>query len=477
VKLRTICFGIVIAVPLAAQTPVASKPVAAPARGPLRVHADNPRYFTDGTTNADRSLKAVYLTGAHTWNNLQDMGAADPPAAFDFDAYLAFLENHHHNFIRLWRWELVSWNTAANHEKQSRVHFCAPHPWLRSGPGTATDGKPKFDLSKFDDAYFNRLRSRVTAARDRGIYVSIMLFEGWGLQFVPDAWKAHPFHPANSINGIDAGSNHDGKAVEIHTLGNPAITRLQEAYVRHVIDAVNDLDNVLYEISNENHPPSTEWQYQMIQFVHDYEKTKPKQHPVGMTFQYEGGTNAALFASPADWISPNPQADDEHNYRDNPPRSDGSKVIISDTDHLWGIGGSVQWAWKSFMRGLNPIFMDPYKNEILDRGSDDQWEPVRRSLGDTRRFAQRINLAAMPPRGELASTQYCLANPGHEYLIYQPKAGETFSIDLKAGSYRYEWFNPSKGAEAESGELESSGDRQQFKASFDGEAVLYLSAR
>ncbi len=61
---------------------------AAPAAGPLRVHPSNPRYFTDGTKNADGSLKAVYLTGSHTWNNLIDMDKADPPAPFDFGAYL-----------------------------------------------------------------------------------------------------------------------------------------------------------------------------------------------------------------------------------------------------------------------------------------------------------------------------------------------------------------------------------------------------
>ena len=33
---------------------------------------------------------------------------------------------------------------------------------------------------------------------------------------------------------------------------NGAITALQEAYVRKVVDTVNDLDNVLYEISNES---------------------------------------------------------------------------------------------------------------------------------------------------------------------------------------------------------------------------------
>src|SRR5512143_2795776 len=72
---------------------------ARPAAGPLRVLPANPRYFTDG------SGQAVYLTGSHTWANLQDVGLTDPPPAFDFPAYLDFLERHHHNFIRLWRWE------------------------------------------------------------------------------------------------------------------------------------------------------------------------------------------------------------------------------------------------------------------------------------------------------------------------------------------------------------------------------------
>jgi len=50
---------------------------------PLSVHPTTPRYFTDGTG------KAILLTGAHTWNSLQDMGETDPPAAFDWNGYLA----------------------------------------------------------------------------------------------------------------------------------------------------------------------------------------------------------------------------------------------------------------------------------------------------------------------------------------------------------------------------------------------------
>jgi hypothetical protein len=76
--------------------------------GPLRAHPTNPRYFTDGTRTAGGGWKAVYLTGSHTWANLIDRGTADPPPAFDFDAYLDLLQTHRHNFIRLWS-RHVSW--------------------------------------------------------------------------------------------------------------------------------------------------------------------------------------------------------------------------------------------------------------------------------------------------------------------------------------------------------------------------------
>ena len=44
----------------------------------------------------------------------------------------------------------------------------------------------------------------IEAARRRGIYVSVMLFEGWGLQFAPNAWEYHPFNPQNNVNGINS---------------------------------------------------------------------------------------------------------------------------------------------------------------------------------------------------------------------------------------------------------------------------------
>lgn len=177
-------------------------PQEASTSGLLRVHPDNPRYFTDGTVAPDGSLKAVYLTGSHTWANLIDRGTTDPPPEFDFPDYLDFLERHHHNYIRLWGRQ-ISW-----HKNYGDVELhAAPLAWQRSGPGRALDGKPKFDLTKFDPNYFGRLRSRVQAAGERGIYVSIMLFGGYQ-EAGPD-WTGNPFHRDNNINGIDGDPNDE----------------------------------------------------------------------------------------------------------------------------------------------------------------------------------------------------------------------------------------------------------------------------
>ncbi len=464
-----ILLAVVIAVAVTSARSRAGQP---PAAGPLRVHPDNPRYFTDG------SGRAILLAGSHTWPSLVDMGPSDPPPRFDFDGYLDFLQKHGHNFVRLWTWEHTTWDTRGNREKKR--HHCGPMPYARTGPGKALDGKPRFDLSKFDAEYFNRLRRRVEAAGKRGIYISVMLFEGWAMQHSPGAWESHPFHPNNNISGINGDTDGDGKGLEVHELADPKVTAIQEAYVRKVIDTVGDLDNVLYEISNENHPPSTKWQYHIIEFIHKHEKTRPKQHPVGMTFQYKGGSNKALFDSPAEWISPNPSTDvpKGHNYRDNPPPADGRKVILTDTDHLWGIGGDYRWVWKSFLRGLNPIFMDPYDGEVLGLRQPQNWPALRRAMGDVLRFSRRRALAAMTPQGKLASTGYCLANPSKknpEYLVYLPDGGKaTVDLSTTPGPLVAEWFDPKTGKTVKD-DSAVGGARREFKAPFAGDAVLYLA--
>ncbi len=431
----------------------------------LRVSADNPRYFSDSTGNI------VYLTGAHTWSNLIDADTNFPPEPFDFNKYLNWLQAHNHNFIRMWTWEMLTWSSKS-YRPVNHLNLY-PHPYARTGPGIATDRRPKFDLTRYDQEYFRRLSERIEEAGKRGIYVSVMLFEGWSMQFASDSWKNHFFYPGNNINGVNGDINNDGSGLEIYTLADSTITDIQEKYVKHVIDAVNHLDNVLFEISNENHPPSTAWQYHMINLIHDYEKQKPKQHPAGMTFQYKGGSNDVLLESPAEWISPNSKSGNI-DVRNNPPAADGRKVILYDTDHLGGIWGNQPWVWKTFLRAMNPLFMDTYDGSFIPEPSDKNWEAVRKSMGYTHNYAVRMDLKKSIPRNELATTTYCLADPGMEYIIYQEIADSSFDVTMVKGKYEYEWFDPTTGIVKETGTIKVPDGETTFRAPFNGDAVLYL---
>jgi uncharacterized protein YjdB len=435
--------------------------------GPLQVSARNPRYFENAAG------QIVYLTGSHTWSNLQDNGTSDPPPVFNYPAYLNFLTSHNHNFFRLYTWEQAKWTAEI-----AADYWFSGVAYKRTGPGTALDGKPKFDLTQFDQSYFDRVRQRVIDAGSRGIYVSVMLFDGWSVGTKPgfaqnNPWKGHPYNSANNINGIDGDTNHDGLGFESQTLGNSTVTALQDAYVRKMIDAVNDLDNVLYEIDNEGEASSRDWQYHMIQLIHSYEATKPKRHPVGMTPIWPNGVDADLYASPAEWMSPtgNP------NY---PISASGSKVMISDTDHLCGVCGNVAWVWESFTRGQNPILMDGYDGAAIGLGaagynkSNPVWEAIRNNMGYARNYAARMNLAAARPRGDLASSGYCLAVVGSEYLVFLPSGGSvSVSLAGVSGARTVEWFNTGNGQTVLGGTV-TGGGTVRITAPFSGAAVAYI---
>ena len=139
---------------------------AAEAAGPLSVRTTNPRYFFDA------SGRAVYLAGSYqNPYNLLNSGPGN------FSSYFDFLAQQNHNFTRLWAWEESPWTFDQN----GQVTFSI-QPYERIGPGLALDGGLKFDLTRFNQAYFDQLRARVIQAGQRGIYVSLILFEGFSSQ-------------------------------------------------------------------------------------------------------------------------------------------------------------------------------------------------------------------------------------------------------------------------------------------------------
>ena len=345
-----------------------------------------------------------------------------------------------------------------------------------------------------------------------------MLFEGFSLHLTaaPDNVEGHPLHADNNVNGIGIGSIDDYQVLPL----DPRVQALQEAYIRKVIDTVHDLPNVLYEVANESSGggsvdptfaeqsrlggvtewgDSTAWQYWVIDFVKTYEEQKGYQtHPVGMTMQYpvpdQGKVNEPLFNGPADWVSPGGGASPTEDqtpaldWLETPPANDGRKVVLTDTDHYAPGKGDALWAWKSFLRGHNPILYDlgivggasssDPSAAIPGTPSYAAFEPARYAMGDTLRYAQKVRLAETAPRGDLSSTGYALANPGREYLVLQPsETAGPFTVTLEAGTYTVKWYSVTTRETKEAGTLtvESDGSAR-FTAPFSeaGPAVLYL---
>ena len=116
-------------------------------------------------------------------------------------------------------------------------HYVAPKPWLRTGPGLALDGKPKFDLDQHNPAYIERIPHPLPKAQNAGVFISVMLFEGYGVQFQKDAWPNHPINAANNINGVDGDKNGDGKGIEP---GSPQLAeKALRAFRKHTCAALS----------------------------------------------------------------------------------------------------------------------------------------------------------------------------------------------------------------------------------------------
>ena len=463
-----------------------------PPKRPLRP-SRNPHYFEDASGNP------IILCGSQTWNTLQDWGTDGAVQALDFDAFVTFLKAHGHNFTLLWRTELPRFSNLPVTATNPPDFTVSPHPWMRTGPGLATDGGPRFDLTKFDSAYFERLRTRVSALDRAGIYAGVYLFTGeWLLRF-RSGTDGYPFSGPNNINGVDdgyhGGAAENGLASVTMTATN-AITDLQDAYVRKTVDTLNDLPNVLWIVSEEAPMKSTWWNAHLISLIRAYEQGKANQHPIGYA-ALESPPDSILYDSDADWVAPTAWLSPSGSCGSGHP---ACKVNVNDSDHsyfgMWRDPPqrNRNYAWENFTAGNQVLFMDPYvvhyprenRNLCLlpvhGIGSkpDGRWDNFRDNLGHLLRYSRKLNLAYAAASNSLSSTKHCLAQTppvGAEYLVYAP-AGGTFTVDLSAmPSSRHlavEWFNPVTGQTVKEGAVAAGSSAQQFNPPFDGDAVLYL---
>ncbi len=465
--------------------PGAPATVAKAITAPLKALGTNPNYFTDG------SGKAIYLTGSHTWNNLQDWGTNGTIQPLDFTAYVNMLAAHNHNFTLLWTTELPAFRRLPTTETSPPDFTVAPHAWQRTGPGNASDGKLKFDLTRFNQAYFERLRDRVQQLNAAGIYAGVYLFSGEFLLRFRFSGDGYPFTGSNNVNGVD-----DGGGTRSVTMTAPdAITAIQDDYVKKVIDTLNHLPNVLWIVSQEAPRDSKWWNNHLIALVRALEAGKPRQHPIGFGV-LEDNNDATIINSDADWIAPAARISRSTTCGSGHP---ACKVNINDSDHsyfgMWNDSAQTNrnYFWINFTSGNQTLFMDPYVvyyprekrnlcpspvNGISSR-PDTRWDNVRDTMGYIRGYADRMDLAVMTSQGTLSSTGHALASVGSAdpaYLVYVPSGGAfTLNLSNSTGRFAVEWMNPATGGKSAGADV-TGGATKTFTPPFRGDAVLYLRA-
>jgi hypothetical protein len=399
-----------------------------PPTGALSILGSNPHYF------ADPSGKPIFVTGCYTWGTFSSTD-------FDYTALLESLKEDGLNYSRVWLWWGCDEFRKGEFEglpEEGKMHV---EPYLRTGSSLAHDGRPKYDLSKFNPEFFSRLRDMCSAAKKRGIYLQLCLTDAWALKS-DKIWQVQAYNRDNNINGIDGDPKNSGYGDHEQgclSLRNRKVLENQKAYIRKVVDTVNDFDNVLFEIANENYT-SEEWETQLCDFIHEYEKSKPKQHLVmpkdlpnhwyhrikvqvwDAPLLHESILKARLFDQP----------------------------IVFDTDGIAypGADNARRCVWTAFASGAHVDHLD--RTLIYRKPS---WQPAlsrrvfRKQLGFVASFAKHVKFWEMQPNSVMvkSGTAFVMAS-ANELIGYLPNGGSV-SLDLAAmpGEPKARWYDPLDG--------------------------------
>jgi DNA-dependent RNA polymerase auxiliary subunit epsilon len=397
---------------------------------------------------------------------------------FDYKKYIATLAKDGLNTTRLFTGPYKEIKGAFGIEKNMLApvgerYICA---WARSNVPGYTEGGNKFDLDKWDDAYFVRLKDFMSECAKHDIIVEICLFTS----FYGPYWKASPFYPANNINNTD-----DIPYKEVQTKPTPKYAAYQEAYVRKIVRELNGFDNFYLEIQNEpwadgvdklvikneylqkedlkdegniwrakyeiNGQASMDWQKGIASIIRDEEKKLTKKHLISQ--------NIANFEQPMNSIDPNvdifnfhyasPKAI-QYNWQFDRPIGFNETGFAGKKDETYR-----RQAWRFITSGgalfghLDYSFYvgkeDGTATEFVAPGGGSP--AFRQQLGILKKLMHQMDLVNFVPDNDLlisaGAFAYPMSNRKTQYLIYF-EAFNPFDAQLKvanAGQYQLEWID------------------------------------
>jgi hypothetical protein len=249
---------------------------------PLALHPDNPRYFLF------RGKPTVLVTSAEHYGAVLNLD-------FDYVRYLDALAADGLNLTRTFSgvYREIPGNFGITDNTLAPLPGRFVAPWARSTTPGDYDGGTKFDLARWDEAYFRRLVDFVAEAQKRGIVVEMNLFCPF---YEQSMWDASPMNARNNVNGIGAVPRE-----EVYTRKDADLTRVQEEVTRRIVTALNAFDNVYFEVANEPYfgGVTIEWQHHVARVIAETEATLPNRHLVSMNV----ANGRARIESPSPHVS------------------------------------------------------------------------------------------------------------------------------------------------------------------------------
>lgn len=429
------------------------------AESPIALHPDNPHYFLF------RSRPTVLITSTEHY------GAVLNPD-FDFVTYLDTLKAAGLNLTRTVNGNFLESTNATLWRGGDQNPLAPRHgrylaPWARSDQPGYYGGGNKFDLDRWDENYFRRLKAFVRAASDRGIVVEfnafyVMYDEGP----VKGSWVLNPLNARNNINGVGDIPWH-----RYNTLAHVDVLARQEALLRKTLMELNAFDNVYYEICDEPYfsgasPEETrEWQEHLIGIFTSVERKLPNRHLIAVNFAngYLAVERPHSAIGVFNFHYCSPPAAVPLNWKFRKP------IMFDETD---GHGGNKaldrrREAWAFMLSGgagynnLDPSFAtdDPTGSGKVEQ-ADGRYDgrEMRAQLGVLKRFMESLDFIKMRPNQNVlrpwphspSEAFYVLEQPGKVYAIYfrgNDRPSRTrFAMDLPAGQWQAEWVTPRDGA-------------------------------
>ncbi|MCE5252386.1 DUF6298 domain-containing protein, partial [bacterium] len=373
---------------------------------------------------------------------------------FDYINYLDELKTHGLNLTRTWTGTYRE--TTASFEITDNTLAPLPNrylcPWARSTTPGYFDGGNKFDLTKWDDGYFKRLKDFLTQASKRGIVVELNLFCP---NYDDTLWKANPMNAANNINGIG-----DCPGTEVYTLKHKDLVAVHEAVTRKIVQELRGFDNLYYEVCNEPYfgGVSLEWQHHIVDLIVETEKEFPYKHLISMNIAngrakvMNPDPNVSIFnfhyCVPPDVVEMNYGlnrviGENETGFRgkaDVTYRTEGWEFIIA--------GGGL---YNNLDYSFTPRHAD---GSFLDYKSPGGGSPeLRNQLSILKDFINSYNFIRMAPENDVIKGRVpeeasvrALVEPGKQYAIYINGGKQAdLTLDLPVGTYAIEWVDTKTG--------------------------------